>query len=171
MGQYLPIFVLAVLAVLFGVGSFVASRLFHPRRATEAKLGPYECGIVPSKEPPRRFSVKFYLVAMIFIVFDIEVIFLFPYATVVSQVGTFGFIAVLVFSVLLFESFLYLISNAALDWGPVVRTVEPGQVSGGRTANTTVRRVGTEGRTPVGAITGGPGSDTGGVAAHGGAAA
>jgi NADH-quinone oxidoreductase subunit A len=146
MGQYLPIFVLAVLAILFGAGSFVASRLLQPRRETAAKLGPYECGIVPSREPPRRFSVKFYLVAMIFIVFDIEVIFLFPYATVVSQVGTFGFVAVLIFSVLLFESFLYLISNGALDWGPVARRVEPGQVSVERTARTTVRRVGAEGR-------------------------
>lgn len=171
MGQYLPIFVLAVLAVLFGVGSFVASRLFHPRRATEAKLGPYECGIVPSKEPPRRFSVKFYLVAMIFIVFDIEVIFLFPYATVVSQVGTFGFVAVLVFSVLLFESFLYLISNAALDWGPIARTVEPGQVSGGRTAHSTVRRVGTEGRSPIGAVAASATPGIGGVTSQGGAAA
>jgi NADH-quinone oxidoreductase subunit A len=162
MGQYLPIFALAVLAVLFGAGSFIASRLLQPRLATEAKLGPYECGIVPSREPPRRFSVKFYLVAMIFIVFDIEVIFLFPYATVVDQVGTFGFVSVLIFSVLLFESFLYLISNGALDWGPMARRLEPGQVSVQRTAGTTVRRVGTDGREPVAAMAG---ADSGGAAA------
>jgi NADH-quinone oxidoreductase subunit A len=155
MGQYLPILVLMVLAMVFGAGSFVASKLLAPRLPTPAKLGPYECGIVPGREPPRRFSVRFYLVAMIFIVFDIEVIFLFPYATVVDQVGTFGFVAVLIFSVALFESFLYLIGSGALDWGPVVRKVRPELVTPARTSATTVRRVGTEGREPVAAVAAG----------------
>jgi NADH-quinone oxidoreductase subunit A len=165
MGQYLPIFALLVLAMLFGAGSFVASKLLAPRLPTSTKLGPYECGIVPGREPPQRFSVRFYLVAMIFIVFDIEVIFLFPYATVVNQVGVFGFVAVLVFSVALFESFLYLIGSGALDWGPVARRVAPGLVTPERTTATTVRRVGAEGRTPVGA------SAAAGVAGDHGAAA
>jgi len=145
-GQYLPILALLVLAVVFGAGSFVASKLLAPRLPTSAKLGPYECGIEPSREPPHRFSVRFYLVAMIFIAFDVEVMFLFPYATVVDEVGVFGFVAVLIFSVALFESFLYLIGNGALDWGPLARQVRPGEVSAGRTATTTVRRVGGEGR-------------------------
>ena len=80
MGQYLPIVVLMVLAVLFGAISFVASRLLAPRRPSTAKEAPYECGIVPSREPPERFPVSFYLVAMLFIMFDIEIIFLYPYA-------------------------------------------------------------------------------------------
>jgi NADH-quinone oxidoreductase subunit A len=146
MGQYLPIFALMVLALIFGAGSFVASRLLAPRLPSAAKSGPYECGIVPSKEPPQRFSVRFYLVAMIFIVFDIEIIFLFPYATVIDQVGLFGFVAVLIFAVAVFESFLYLIGNGALDWGPVARQMRPGLVTPQRTSATTVRRVGTEGR-------------------------
>jgi NADH-quinone oxidoreductase subunit A len=146
MGQYLPIFALMVLAIVFGAGSFVASRLLAPRLPTAAKSGPYECGIVPSKEPPQRFSVRFYLVAMIFIVFDIEIIFLFPYATVIDQVGLFGFVAVLIFAVAVFESFLYLIGNGALDWGPAVRQMRAGLISPERTSATTVRRVGTEGR-------------------------
>ena len=156
MGQYLPILALLVLAVVFGAGSFVASRLLAPRLPTSAKLGPYECGIVPSREPPHRFSVRFYLVAMIFIAFDVEVMFLFPYATVVDEVGVFGFVAVLIFSVALFESFLYLIGNGALDWGPLARRVRPGEVSATRTAATTVRRVGTEGRPAVAAVAAAP---------------
>jgi NADH-quinone oxidoreductase subunit A len=158
MGQYLPIFALLVLAMLFGAGSFVASKLLAPQQPTATKLGPYECGIVPGREPPQRFSVRFYLVAMIFIVFDIEIIFLFPYATVVNQVGTFGFVAVLIFSVALFESFLYLLGSGALEWGPVVRRVAPGLVTPERTTSTTVRRVGDAGRVPVTAGAGNQGA-------------
>ena len=80
MGQYLPIICLMILAVLFGVLSFVASRLLAPRRPSAAKEAPYECGIVPSREPPERFPVSFYIVAMLFIMFDIEIIFIYPYA-------------------------------------------------------------------------------------------
>ena len=80
MDQYLPIVVLLVLAVVFGVLSALVSKLLAPRLETEAKAAPYECGIVPGKDPPERFPVRFYLVAMIFIVFDIEIIFLYPWA-------------------------------------------------------------------------------------------
>ncbi|MEY4165097.1 MAG: NADH-quinone oxidoreductase subunit, partial [Actinomycetota bacterium] len=74
MGQYLPIVVLTILVILFGVLSFVASGLLAPRRPNTAKEAPYECGIVPSKEPPERFPVSFYVIAMLFIMFDIEII-------------------------------------------------------------------------------------------------
>ena len=79
-GQYLPVVALMVLAVLFGALSFFASRLLAPRRPSSAKEAPYECGIVPSREPPERFPVTFYVVAMLFIMFDIEIIFIYPYA-------------------------------------------------------------------------------------------
>src|SRR5438128_2140549 len=72
MDQYLPVITLLVLAVVFGVISALASRLLAPRRPTLAKSAPYECGIVPRRDPPERFPVRFYLVAMIFIIFDIE---------------------------------------------------------------------------------------------------
>ena len=85
MAQYLPVLALAVLAVLFAAISFVASRLLAPRRPTDAKLAPYECGIVPGREPPERFPVRFYLVAMIFIVFDVEIIFLYPWAVTYTK--------------------------------------------------------------------------------------
>ena len=80
MGQYLPLVVLMALAIVFGGLSFVASRLLAPRRPSAAKQAPYECGIVPSREPPDRFPVTFYVVAMLFIMFDIEIIFVYPYA-------------------------------------------------------------------------------------------
>ena len=80
MGQYLPIVCLLVLAGLFGALSFFASSLLAPRRPSAAKEAPYECGIVPSREPPERFPVTFYVVAMLFIMFDIELIFIYPFA-------------------------------------------------------------------------------------------
>jgi NADH-quinone oxidoreductase subunit A len=149
-GQYLPILAMTVLAVAFAGISLTMSRLVAPRRSTTAKRAPYECGIVPSREPPERFPVRFYLVAMIFIVFDIEIIFLYPWAVIYRNLGAFGLIEVLVFALAVFVSFVYLISNGALDWGPVhrARKLSP-MVSSERTTTTTVRRVGLEGRAEV----------------------
>ena len=147
MGQYLPVVALLILGVVFAAGSFVASRLLAPRLPTAAKAAPYECGIVPTREPPERFPVRFYLIAMIFIVFDIEIIFLYPYAVIHDQLGAFGLVEMVVFAVAVFVSFVYLIANGAFDWAPANRSRAVGpQVSAERTAATTVRRVGTEGR-------------------------
>jgi NADH-quinone oxidoreductase subunit A len=144
--SYLPIFFLIVLGVAFAGLSFVASRLLAPQRPTSAKEAPYECGIVPTHEPAQRFPVRFYLVAMIFIIFDIEVIFLFPWAVVYRQLKTFGLIEILVFAATVFISFVYLVSNGALDWGPLKR-VRPLRSAGGtRTTESTVRRIGTPDR-------------------------
>jgi len=147
LGQYLPIFALLVLAVLFAAGSFIASGLLAPRRSTQAKTAPYECGIVPGLDNPQRFPVRFFLVAMIFIVFDIEIIFLYPWSMIYRELGTFGLVAIGIFSFLVFESFVYLIANGALDWGPIKKVlISDPRRSSERTANTTVRRVGLEGR-------------------------
>ncbi len=148
MGQYLPIFAMLVLAVLFGAVSRVVSKLLAPSRPSAAKAAPYECGIVPTDEPAERFPVKFFLVAMIFIVFDVEIIFLFPYAIVFRELGGWGIVAVLIFTAAVFESFVYLIGNGALDWGPVKRLRRSDVVSPARTSTTTIRRVGLEGRAP-----------------------
>lgn len=148
MGQYLPLLAMLVLAVVFCVGSFIASGLLAPRRPTDRKTAPYECGIIPGSDPPSRFTVNFYLVAMIFIVFDIEIIFLYPWAVANGRLGAFGIVAVLIFSAAVFESFVYLISKGALEWGPSKQLARGGDVmvSAERTASTTIRRVGTEGR-------------------------
>jgi len=148
MAQYLPIFVMLVLAVVFAAISRVASRLLGPRNPTVAKSSPYECGIVTDREPPARFPVKFFLVAMIFIVFDIEIIFLFPWAIVYRSLGPFGIFAVLIFAAAVFESFVYLISNGAHDWGPVKQLRRSAVVTPARTSTSTIRRVGLEGRPP-----------------------
>ena len=139
--SYLPIFCLIVLGVLFAGLSFVASHLLAPQRPTDAKEAPYECGIVPTHEPAQRFPVRFYLVAMIFIIFDIEVIFLFPWAVVYNQLGRFGLVEIIVFAAAVFFSFVYLVANGALDWGPIKR-VRPLSSASGRTTTSTVRRVG-----------------------------
>ena len=161
LGQYLPLLALFALAALFAAGSFVASGLLAPRRPTVPKLDPYECGIVPSRETPERFPVRFFLVAMIFIVFDVEIVLFYPYAVARGGLGLFGLVLVLIFSFAVFESFVYLISAGALEWGPASksrRSAAPSDVAGpdqemvsaGRTARTTVRRVGLEGRVPSG---------------------
>ena len=149
LGQYLPILALLVLGVLFAALSFVASGLLAPRRTTRAKRAPYECGIEPAQDTPDRFPVRFFLVAMIFIVFDIEIIFLYPWATIFRQLGLFGLVAMFIFAFAVFESFVYLIGNGALDWGPIKRQRMTPMVSAARTADSTVRRVGLEGRGPA----------------------
>jgi NADH-quinone oxidoreductase subunit A len=146
-GQYLPVIALLALAVIFAALSFTASKLLAPRSPNAAKSAPYECGIVPSQEPPDRFPVRFYLIAMIFIVFDIEIIFLYPYAVVYRSLGAFGLVEMVVFAIAVFASFVFLIANGALDWGPLKRlhAADP-RIDANRTTRSTVRRVGTEGR-------------------------
>ena len=139
MDQYLPILLLMVLGALFAALSFGASKLLAPRaKPTAQKVAPYECGIVPDREPPSRFPVRFYLVAMIFIIFDIEIIFLYPWAVVFRQLRVFGLVEVLVFAAVVLVAFAYLVSNGALQWGPG-RRLEPGVPA--RTSESTVTRV------------------------------
>lgn len=141
LADYLPILVLGVLATLFAGLSFVASRLLAPARPTPAKAAPYECGIVPDREPAERFPVRFYLVAMIFIIFDIEIVFLYPWAVIFRQLGLFGLVEMLLFAAAVFVSFVYLVANGALDWGPVKRLRRAEAALGPRTATSTVRRI------------------------------
>jgi NADH-quinone oxidoreductase subunit A len=153
MSQYLPIIALLFLAVLFGALSFGASRLLAPRRPSSAKEAPYECGIVPSREPPERFPVSFYVVAMLFVMFDIEIIFLYPYAVAHESLGHYGFWAVLGFSAIFFVTFVYEVARGGLDWGPLGTArnlaADASMITSERTLSSTVRRVGMEGRLPV----------------------
>ncbi len=140
MADYLPILILIILGFLFASLSFVASALLAPKkRPTAAKIAPYECGIVPGIDPPTRFPVRFYLVAMIFIIFDIEVVFFYPWAVIFRQLRSFGLVEVLVFAAVVFVSFVYLVGNGALSWGPSKR------LAGGmpsRTSASTIARIG-----------------------------
>lgn len=139
MDQYLPVLGLIILGILFASVSFVASALLAPRKKpSAAKRAPYECGIVPEIEPPQRFPVRFYLVAMIFVIFDIEIVFMYPFAVVFRQLGAFGLVEVLLFSVVVFVSLLFLVSTGALSWGPVKRLTR-GVPS--RTSESTIARI------------------------------
>ena len=120
MRVYLPILTMIMLVLLFASLSFVASKLLGPSRPTSAKQAPYECGIVPEYEPAERFPVKFYLVAMAFIVLDVEIVFLYPFTTVFRGLGAaYGLIIMGVFLLVLLVPFAYLLSTGALEWGPV----------------------------------------------------
>src|SRR5580658_6160924 len=123
MAGYLPLFTMLVLSTGFVAMSFVMSGALGPRRPTAPKEAPYESGIVPTRPPAERFPVRFYLVAMIFVIFDIEIIFTYPWAVIYSHdLGKYGLVEMVVFTIAVFVSLLYLISNGALDWGPVKRT-------------------------------------------------
>ena len=142
MEQYLPILLLLILVSAFAGGSVAASRLLGPKRPTGAKAGPYESGIAPRYQPAARFPVRFYLVAMIFIIFDIEVIFLYPWAVMYHQLAKFGLAEMAAFAVVVFIAFSYLVSNGALDWGPRQRQGRPAGQDLAHSTTATVRRVG-----------------------------
>jgi NADH-quinone oxidoreductase subunit A len=118
MEAYLPIVVMAILALLFAGLSFGASTLLGPRKPNAAKATPYESGIVPRYQPAERFPVRFYLVAMIFIVFDIEIVFLYPFAVALDVLRVFGLVEMGVFVAALVIAFGYVLASGALEWGP-----------------------------------------------------
>jgi NADH-quinone oxidoreductase subunit A len=113
-----------ILATVFAAGSFLASTFLAPKRPTAAKLAPYECGIVPEYEPVERFPVKFYLVAMVFIVFDIELVFLYPWAVIFRRLELFGLVEMGLFLATVIVAFAYVLSVGALDWGPARKMSE-----------------------------------------------
>lgn len=149
MAQYLPVLTLSILAIGFAVGQIALARLVGPRNANNAKYAPYECGIVPEVDPPRRFPVRFYLVALIFIVFDVEIIFLYPYVLVYRSLGLFGLIEMALFSVAVIACLIYLVANGALDWGPADVVRKPSEALERATEADGVRLVGLEGRNPA----------------------
>jgi len=136
---YLPILCMIVLVVAFASLSFVASKFLGPKRPTSAKQAPYECGIVPESEPAERFPVKFYMVAMAFIVLDVEIVFLYPFTTVFRGLGAYGLLVMGVFLIVLLVPFAYLLSTGALEWGPVKQATV-------RLGTTVLRAVGAPGR-------------------------
>jgi NADH-quinone oxidoreductase subunit A len=116
LSDYLPIALAFVLAVGFAVISLTISRFVAPKKPTPEKLAPYECGIVPLQEPVQRFPVKFYLVAMLFVIFDVEIIFLFAWAVNWADYGWAGIGAMVIFVALVAETLLYVWKRGALDW-------------------------------------------------------
>ncbi len=114
---YLPILFLVILSTLFAVASMVVAARLAPKKWTVAKLQPYESGIVPENMDEReRFPVKFYLVAMLFIIFVIETVFLYPWAVAYTDLKVFGLIEMAVFIAILLAAYVYVWKRGALDW-------------------------------------------------------
>ncbi|HXV19542.1 MAG TPA: NADH-quinone oxidoreductase subunit A [Desulfuromonadales bacterium] len=114
--SYLPILVLIAIALAFALGSVVMSRLVGQKKPSTVKLAPYECGMPPVGSARERVSVKFYIIAMLFIVFDIEAVFLYPWAVVFKRLGLFGFVEMGVFIAILLVGYVYVWKKGALEW-------------------------------------------------------
>lgn len=113
---YFPIFVVLILATLTGLGMLAMSHFMGTRHKTRAKGAPYECGIVPQTDARQRLPIKFYLIALLFIVFELETVFLFPWAIVYKKLGLFGLIEMGVFIFILLVGYFYLLKKGALQW-------------------------------------------------------
>jgi NADH-quinone oxidoreductase subunit A len=114
--SYLPILVLVLLAAGFAIATLFLSSLLGPRRPSKDKLSTYECGIDPVGSARERFSVKFYLVAMLFIIFDIEIVFLYPWAVILNSLGLFGLVEMVFFLGILLIGLLYVWKKGGLEW-------------------------------------------------------
>ncbi len=114
--SYLPAIVFLLLGGLVGLALTALNGVLGPKRAMKAKTDPYECGLPSQVQKSFRFGVSFYLVAMLFILFDIEVIFLYPVAIQLREFGTFALVETIVFIVLLFIAFIYVWRRGALNW-------------------------------------------------------
>jgi NADH-quinone oxidoreductase subunit A len=115
--KYIPILIYAVLAASFPAVSLMVFKLIRPdMKATGAKLEPYECGVPPEGNARGRYSVRFYMVAILFVIFDVETIFLFPWAIKYGALGVYGLVTMLVFLGILLIGYVWLYRKGALDW-------------------------------------------------------
>jgi NADH-quinone oxidoreductase subunit A len=116
--RYLPLLIHFLVACLLAGAIVMLSWLIGERKPTRAKLSPYECGMVPQGDARERFSVKFYLVAMLFILFDVEAVFLYPWAVILRELKMFGFWEMLVYIGIVLVGYFYIWKKGVLDWGP-----------------------------------------------------
>jgi NADH-quinone oxidoreductase subunit A len=119
--RYLPLLIHILAASVVASAIVLLSWLLGKRRPTRAKLSPYECGMTPVGDARERFSVKFYLVAMLFILFDVEAVFLYPWAVILRDLKMFGFFEMLVYIVVILVGFFYVWKKGVLDWGKTSR--------------------------------------------------
>ena len=116
MRNYIPILMFLLIAIAFAGGTILMSSLIVPRRRNRVKMAPYECGVDPVGDARERFSIKFYLVAVLFILFDIEAVFLYPWAVAFRQLGLYGLVEMLLFIGVLLIGYVYVLKKRALDW-------------------------------------------------------
>ena len=114
--NYLPILIFMAIGIAIGVIPVLAGFLLAPHKPDSEKLSPYECGFEAFEDSRMRFDVRYYLVAILFIIFDLEIAFLFPWAVVLESIGMFGFVAMMVFLGILVIGFIYEWKKGALEW-------------------------------------------------------
>jgi NADH-quinone oxidoreductase subunit A len=114
--QYLPVMLFILVGLLVGVAPQVIGYLLGPQRPDPAKNSPYECGFEAFDDARSKFDVRYYLVAILFILFDLEIAFLFPWAAALKEIGTTGFMAMMIFLGILVVGFIYEWKKGALDW-------------------------------------------------------
>lgn len=113
---YIPILIFLVIACLFPVVSLLLARAVRPSHANRVKSEPYECGVETEGEPRRRYSIHYYVIAVLFVVFDVETVFLFPWAVKYRALGLFGFIEMVIFLAILVLGYIYAWKKGALEW-------------------------------------------------------
>jgi len=114
--NYLPILIFIAIGIAVGVGPIALGFLLAPSRPDSEKNSPFECGFEAFEDTRMRFDVRYYLVAILFILFDLEIAFMFPWAVVLDSIGVFGFVAMLVFLAILVIGFIYEWKKGALEW-------------------------------------------------------
>lgn len=114
--NYLPVLVFLIIGVLVGVGPILIGFILAPHKPDSEKLSPYECGFEAFEDSRMKFDVRYYLVAILFIIFDLEIAFLFPWAVALDQIGLFGFMAMGLFLAILVIGFIYEWKKGALEW-------------------------------------------------------
>ncbi len=116
LAQYVPVLVFIVVALLFGAVALTVGFVLGPRRSYAEKDSPYECGFEAFEDARMQFDVRYYLVAILFIIFDLEIAFLFPWAVALGDIGMSGFVAMMVFLSVLVIGFVYEWKKGALEW-------------------------------------------------------
>ena len=116
LAEYFPVLLFICVAILVGVVPMVLGKLLGPSRPDPEKLSPYECGFEAFEDARMKFDVRYYLVAILFILFDLEIAFLFPWAIVLNEIGMFGFMSMMVFLAILVVGFIYEWMKGALEW-------------------------------------------------------
>jgi NADH-quinone oxidoreductase subunit A len=114
--NYFPVLLFIAIALVIGVLPLALGMLLGPNRPDEKKNSPYECGFEAFEDARMKFDVRFYLVAILFILFDLEIAFLFPWAIVLKEIGTFGFVSMMIFLAILTVGFIYEWMKGALEW-------------------------------------------------------
>jgi NADH-quinone oxidoreductase subunit A len=116
LSAYIPIALFVVIATGFALFTLVFSGLLHPQKYNQVKLEPYECGIEPTTDARDRYSIRYYLVAMLFVIFDVETVFMFPWAVIFDKLLLFGLIEMVVFIFILVVGYYYAWQKGALEW-------------------------------------------------------